>query len=238
MKKDYFLIIDTETTQNEMVVDFGAVVVDRKGTIHAQLGAIIKGIFGKYPLFFDSSAPRSALWSSTNADKREQKYHDMVELGLRSVVSVDDINIWLESVADKFDPILTAYNLPFDVDKCRKTNIDLNMFNQRFCLWRASVAKWASTRIYRNFVVANHAFNAPTAKGNMSFKTNAEIMARFVLGDAEYPDEPHTALEDVIDYEMPILLRLVRNMKKVDYMNPDLTFDWKSVQVKDHFRSI
>lgn len=237
MKKDYFLIIDTETNQNGTVADFGAIVVDRKGVIHDQIGAVVSDTFGKSPLFFDSSAPADALWSSAGAKRRATKYTEMIDLGIRELQTVEEINNWLEIVSDEYDPILTAYNLAFDTEKCRNTNINLNLFSQRFCLWHASVAKWATTKIYRNFVVKVHAFNAPTRFGNMSFKTNAEIMARFVLGDPDLADEPHTALEDVIDYEMPILLRLVRNMKKADYMNPDLTFNWRSVQVRDHFRS-
>ena len=33
-KRDYFLIVDTETTQTDMVADFGAIICDRKGNIY------------------------------------------------------------------------------------------------------------------------------------------------------------------------------------------------------------
>lgn len=71
----------------------------------------------------------------------------------------------------------------------------------------------------------------------MSFKTNAEIMARFILNDPDLPDEPHTAIEDVIGYELPILQRLVNTTAKKDYLNPELSFDWRKVQVRDHFKA-
>jgi len=40
MKKDYYLIIDTETTMNDKVADFGAVVIDRQGNIQTQCGVL------------------------------------------------------------------------------------------------------------------------------------------------------------------------------------------------------
>lgn len=232
-KKDYFLIVDTETTMEETVADFGAVVVDRNGTIHAQCAVLVRGVFGIAPLFY--IAGDNGIWGKQGKDRRFDAYNAMVENGSRMIASVAAINVWLAKVQGAYNPILTAYNLPFDSDKCQKTGIDLTMFSQRFCLWRAAFTKWALSKQYRNFALSVHAFNPPTKFGNMSYKTNAEVMARFVLGDADLPDEPHTAIEDVIGYELPILQRLVRTTKKKDYMNPDLSFDWRKVQVKDHF---
>ena len=77
----------------------------------------------------------------------------------------------------KYNPILTAYNLPFDLNKCQNTGIDLTMFSQRFDLWTASFNKWALTNKYKTFALENHAFNNRTALGNMTYQTNAEIMA-------------------------------------------------------------
>ena len=39
--KHYYLIVDTETTRRDTVADFGAVVVDRKGKIVDQFGALV-----------------------------------------------------------------------------------------------------------------------------------------------------------------------------------------------------
>lgn len=234
-KKDYYLIVDTETTMTEKVADFGAVVVDKHGEIQAQCSVLVRGVFGIDPLFYIAGENENTLWSKQGKDRRFTAYNEMVENGSRMIASVAAINRWLERVAGKFDPILTAYNLPFDVDKCNKTGIDLNMFTKRFCLWRAAFNKWALSKRYRNFVLSVHAFNAPTKLGNMSFKTNAEVMTRFITNQPDLPDEPHTAIEDVIGYELPILIQLVRTTKKRDFMNPELAFDWKKVQVKNHF---
>jgi hypothetical protein len=69
----------------------------------------------------------------------------------------------------------------------------------------------------------------------MSYRTNAETMARFVLGDPGIPDEPHTALEDVIDYELPILRAVVKGNKREKWLNPT-PWNWRELQVKNHFK--
>ena len=83
-KKQHFLIIDTETTQDNLVADFGAVICDRKGRIQTQCAVMVDGIFTdshNHPLFFDSSAKSDALWSRKGADRRYAKYQEMVTDG-------------------------------------------------------------------------------------------------------------------------------------------------------------
>jgi hypothetical protein len=234
-KKHYYLIVDTETTMDEKVADFGAVIIDRKGAIQAQCGILINGIYNdreNHPLFFNEYS--GDLWSRKSLDRRYNNYSEMLGNGTRMLASVPAINAWLTKAALKYSPTLTAYNLSFDLGKCVNTGIDLSIFADRFCLWHASFNKWAFTKDYRNFALQMHAFNAPTKLQNMSFKTNAETMARYVLSDPTMPDEPHTALEDAIYYELPILSKLVQTTKRNVFLNP-VAFDWRKVQVKDWF---
>ena len=236
-KKQFFLIVDTETTQDQLVADFGAVICDRQGRIYSQCGVLVAGIFNapkSHPLFFDSTQPAGALWSRADADRRYAKYYKMLKSGSRVLGSVAAINKWLANVMGKYDPILTAYNLPFDASKCLNTEIDLTMFSQRFCLWAAAYTKWANSKNYKNFVLQVHGFNTPTKLGNMTYQTNAEIMTRFISGDPDLPDEPHTALEDIIFYELIILKAYLKGTKKADLFDLD-PYNWRSVQVKDHF---
>lgn len=236
-KRDYFLVVDTETTQDDKVADIGCIVTDRKGVIYNQMAVLTNGIYtdmANHPLFFTSD--KTGIWSKKGQDNRYSIYQTMVENGTRMIASVAAINIWLAKIKEKYDPILTAYNLTFDQGKCANTGIDLVQFDKNFCLWHAAFNKWAHTKNYRNFVLQVHAFNKPTDLGNMSYKTNAETMARFVLGDMNLPDEPHTALEDAVYYELPILLKLVNTTKKRVYMEPK-TFNWRKVQVKDWYQA-
>lgn len=233
-KKDYFCLADTETTMDDTVADFGAIICDRKGRIYASCSVLIAGVFGISPLFYIASENEENLWSKQGKDRRYDTYLEMIEQGTRQIASVAAVNRWLSKAVGMYDPILTAYNLAFDVGKCRNTKIDLTMFTRRFCLMKAAQHKWGRSKAYKNFVLTVHAFNPPTALGNMAYKTNAETMARFVLDSPDLEDEPHCALEDVIDYELPILVKLVNSTKKKVWMNPQGT-SWQGVQVKDHF---
>lgn len=237
--KNYFLIVDTETTQDNLVADFGAIVCDKKGNIVAQCGVLVNGIYNdtaNHPLFFTSDP--AGIWSKKGQDKRYNMYSNMLENGSRMLASVAAINKWLARVHDQFAPVLTAYNLPFDLNKCNNTGIDLALFNRQFCLWAGAYNTWAHTKNYRNMALQLHAFNAPTQYGNMTFKTNAETMARFVMNNANMPDEPHTALEDARDYELPILKALlaVKGNSVAKLLNPEAgSYNWRNCQVRDWF---
>lgn len=229
-KKDYFLIVDTETTNDGNVFDFGAIVCDKKGNVYQEIGVVVAE-FKDDELFWDGDA---GFFGRSTLQARTDKYSEMIKNGSRMVASVAAINRWLEKVNAKYEPILTAYNISFDTGKCLNSGIDLAMFNKRFCLWHASFTKWATKKAYKNFIVKNHYFNKPTKFGNMTYSTNAETMARFITNNPMMEDEPHTALEDAKLYEMPILIKLVNTTAKKVYMNPE-SFDWRKIQVKNHF---
>lgn len=233
-RKKFFLIVDTETTQSERVADLGAIIADKQGNIHASMGVLVREFFldkEKHPLFYSHDA--DPLWGKAGLPKRYANYDEMLNSGSRMLASVPAINRWLAKAATQFDPILTAYNLAFDAGKCRNSGIDLDLFDNRFCLWHAAYTKWAKTKAYRRFILENHLFNPPTKAGNMSYTTKADYMAQFILGP-DLPPEPHTALEDARDYELPILKALVKNTKPKEYMNPE-PFNWRELQVRDNF---
>ncbi len=194
-KKDFHFILDTETTQDGLVADFAGIVTDKKGNIHTQCAVLVHDVYdnpAEHPLFFTSDP--DGIWSKKGQDKRYAKYTKMLESGSRMLASVNAINRWLENIKGKYNPYMTAYNLPFDLDKCKNTEIDLTPFGaKKFCLWSAAQAKWGNSKKYKNFVLEQHGFNAPTDLGNMTYKTNAEIMARFVLGQPDLEDETHPA---------------------------------------------
>jgi len=235
-KKKFFLIVDTETTQTDKVADFGAVICDRQGKVHQSMGVLTREFYAHprlHPLFH-IYGDAGDLWSKANLPARYARYDAMVENGSRMVATVPAINRWLAKAAATYRPTLTAYNLAFDAGKCQNSDIDLSLFPERFCLWHAAAQKWGQSRPYLQFILDTVGFNPPTAKGNMSYLTNAEVMARFVTGD-NLPPEPHTALEDALGYELPILKALIANEKKARYMNP-VAYSWRDYQVKDKFK--
>jgi hypothetical protein len=231
-RKQFFLIIDTETTQKDTVADFAAVVVDRLGTIHAQCAVLVNGHYGTHELFHHV-AEDGSIWGKKGLELRKQNYVNMLNNGTRMIASIGAINKWLAKAADTYKPVLTGYNLPFDLNKCANTKIDLP-FDDSFCLWQLSVGNLVNTKEYRNFVLQNHLFNTPTELGNMTFQTNAEVMASYLNGSM-LPPEPHTALEDIIGYEIPILKAIVRKKK---FREKAVPYNWRECQVKNHFTAL
>ena len=204
--KHFYLIVDTETNQKNTVADFGAVIVTKQGAIVERFAAMVLNHFGKIPLFSDPSAPESALWSEQSAQRREKNYYSMLESGERSVASVALINQWLVRVNAQYSPVLTAYNISFDLGKCRNTRIDLGIFKQSFCLMKAAKRKIGTLAEYHEFCYENDFL---TKKKRIP-STTADTMAKFILG-VSLEDEPHTALEDAQFYEAPILVNILES---------------------------
>lgn len=229
-KKQYFIILDTETTIDQTVADIGAIVVDRQGKIYAELSVLIAGHFGVKSLFYDINADN--IWSLTGLKRRTENYQKMLETGSRSLASVNAVNRWLDKAIAVYNPILTAYNLPFDLNKCENTGIDLAGFSDRFCLWSASLGSICQTRKYKQFCLNNHFFTNRTGLGNMSVKTSAETVFSFITGD--FTPEPHTALEDAKLFELPILLKVLKVRK---WRSKLIAYNWRDQQVKDYYKS-
>jgi hypothetical protein len=227
-KKQFWCVVDTETTMEDTVADFAAIIVDRHGKIFASCAVLVKNHYGTFELFHDKKA--NDIWGYEGLLMRKANYVNMLNSGTRMLASAKAINRWLNQAVGKYDPILTAYNLAFDKSKCSNTEIDLGIFSDRFCLWQAAVGSITYTKKYRQFCLDNHLFNAPTEKGNMTYKTKAENVYCFLTGDNT--PEPHTALEDARDFEIPILIRI---LAKRDWKEKMIAYDWNKHQVRDHF---
>ena len=211
--KHFYLIVDTETTTKQTVADFGAVIVTKQGEIVERFGAMVLNHFGKLPLFSDPSAEDSELWSEQSAKRREKDYYSMLETGERSVASVALINQWLVRVNAQYSPVLTAYNVSFDLGKCRNTRINLGIFAERFCLMKAAKRKIGVLAEYQQFCIDRGLLTAKGRKPQMT----ADAMAKFILGDS-LEDEPHTALEDARDYEAAILTHILRDTTRAQLL--------------------
>jgi hypothetical protein len=229
-KKQFFAIVDTETTIDNTVADFACLIVDKQGTIHNQCAVLIAEQFNNSELFYIPGSKSD--WSIDYAKQKRAGYNQMIASGHRMLASVAAVNTWIAKAIGKYDPVLTAYNLAFDADKCGNTAIDLSAFTNRFCLWQASIGNICNSKRYRQFALDNHAFNKVTEHGNMTFKTNAEIVCGYVTGD--FKTEPHTALEDARDFELPILQKIVN---RKNWQSKIVPYNWKNFQVKDNFQA-
>ena len=211
--RHYYLIVDTETTQRGTVADFGAVLITKQGEIIERFGAMVLNHFGSLPLFSDPTAPDSALWSEQSAKRREKDYYSMLDTGERSISSVGLINQWLAGINARYAPVLTAYNIAFDLGKCRNTRIDLGIFAQSFCLMKAAKRQIGTLAEYHEFCNANGLLTAKLRNPSMT----ADTMAKFIFGTS-LEDEPHTALEDAQFYEAPILTKILESVTRKQLM--------------------
>ena len=211
--KHFYLIVDTETTTKQTVADFGAVIVDRQGQIIDQFGAMVLGHFGKFDLFYDPSASDSAFWSAQSGKRRSKNYDQMLETGERSISSVALINQWLAATNARYNPVLTAYNISFDLGKCSNTRINLGIFNQKFCLMKAAKRDIGVLADYQQFCFDNGLLTAKLKRPQMT----ADSMAKYISG-ADLADEPHTALEDARDYEALILAYILKTKTRKQLM--------------------
>jgi len=198
-------LVDTETTMQNNVADFGAVIADLStGEILDQIGSLIYGQFNRAELWFDYRADPNSFWSAQNTRARRKQYKKRIANGSRSIASPALINIWLAKNCGRYNPAVTAYNLPFDSSKCDRTGINLGMFSRSFCLLKAARATYMQDSKFIKFCYDNDAL---TKTGRPSF--TADNVSHFLLGDSLDP-EPHTALEDARDYELPIALDLYK----------------------------
>lgn len=231
--KQFYLLADTETTINQHVSDFGAAVFDKQGNIFEHCAVLVND-FKHEPLFHDKNSSHE-LWNLRGLANRTKRNQDMLESGERSMASVNAINRWLERVHAKYGNIaMTAYNLPFDVDKMNKSNINAAMFTNRFCLWQLAIGHFAGSKKYRQFVLDNHYFTNKSQKvGAITMLTNAEVMSEFLTGVKAA--EPHTAYEDIINHEAHILHAIVN---KKNWRDKETPYSYRDFQLKANFIAI
>ena len=224
-QKQYFFLADTETTIDDTVADFAGVIVDRKGKIYNQIAVLVSGEFGTKKLFYDVNSSES-IWQLAGLERRNKRYEQMLNSGERMLASVSAINRWIEKAQAAYpNLIFTAYNSSFDIGKMNNTGITTSGFADIFCLWRASVNKVSSDKRY-----IEHCINRKWLTAKLNFKTSAEPMAEYALG-RELPPEPHTALEDVLEYELPILLWLIKNKSYKKYSQNG--YNWREWQLQN-----
>jgi len=206
--KHYYLIVDTETTKNRTVADFGAVLCDKQGRAYVGCKVLVSNHFDKMELWFNPQADSDDFWSYDNLPTRRTYYREMMENGQRSLASIHYINNWLNKIAGTYDPILTAYNLPFDRGACRNTGIDLSVFSDDFCLYKAARRHWKNVPQYAEWALRK---GYVTATGNAQY--SADSISHWILGE-NVPPEPHTAFEDAHEYERPILKSMLKRYNR------------------------
>lgn len=225
-RKQLFFIVDTETTEIDTIADFAGIIVDRRGVIYNQIAVLVAGHYGKFKLFHDKNS-NEEIWTLKGLKRRNEMYVKMLESGQRMMAAPQAINTWIARAKLTYPGLIfTAYNETFDLGKMRNTSIDAE-YEQSFCMMKAAQNEVKGNKKYTQHCIDRKWF---TAKLNM--RTNAEAMAEFVLG-GELPPEPHTALEDILEYELPIFRWLMKRKSWKKYREV-AGYNWREWQMKNH----
>src|SRR5665647_742963 len=99
-KKQFFAILDTETTMENTVADFGIIIVDREGKIFNQCAVLLQGHYGNFELFHDKAA--NDIWGYGGLEKRKANYVKMLDSGVRMLASVNAVNKWINQAIGKY----------------------------------------------------------------------------------------------------------------------------------------
>ena len=195
MKKEYFIVLDTETAnsvEQPLPYDIGWVVTDRYGNIYEHHSYVIYEIF---------CGERELMKTAYYADKIP-KYEEDLKEGRRELRGFWTVRKkFMEDVKAYDIKKIGAYNMNFDK---RALNNDIRYISKSwarwffpygiefFCIWHMACTCILNRKSYFKFAEEN---NLISEAGNL--KTSAEACYQYLIKDADF-EESHTGLEDVL----------------------------------------
>ena len=216
-RKNYYLIVDTETanTNNDnmsdpLVYDIGGAIVDKKGTVYETFSFVISDVF--YGM-------TDIMTSAYYADKIPM-YKEQIKNGSRKVVTYFTAKKYVADLCKAWNvKSIIAHNMYFDYKATNQTQRYLTKSKYRYFfpygieLWdtqkmahdtickQKSYIEWCE----RNGFMTRHKKPRPQEK--------AETIYRYLIGDVDFI-ESHTGLEDVM-IEKEIFAHCIRQHKKM-----------------------
>ena len=211
-RKKYIMVLDTETTNNNMeskfndglVYDIGFTIADKKGNIYAKRSYAVKEIFdwkelmdtayykNKLPKYYEKLAKgemkKETIWNIRKAIKTAMEYFNITE-------------VW-------------AFNANFDLTTLNNTVRYLSgsgcryffKYGTEICdIWHVACQTLGLQKTFQWENVRND-------KGNLI--TNAERMFGYIIQDETFEEE-HTGLADA-EIETKILARCLASHKSID----------------------
>lgn len=224
MKKEYFIILDTETAnslEQPLPYDLGWVVTDRQGNIYESRSYVIFEIF---------YGERDLMETAYYAEKLPQ-YHADIKAGKRKCTSIWSVRKAFREDMERYNiKKVGAYNMFFDM---KALNNDMRYITKSFarwffpygteffCIWNMACTCLMNRPTFIKFAEKN---GFMSEKGNI--QTSAEVCYRYITKDAEFI-ESHTGLEDVL-IETAIMAHCYRQHKPFESKpNPGC---WQVVQ--------
>ncbi len=212
MKKNYYIILDTETAnsvEQPLPYDFGWAVIDRKGNIYKKYSYVIYEIY----------CEQKELMKTAYYAKKLPQYEKEIREGKRKIVSIWTTRKEFIKCMKEFNTnIVCAYNMGFDK---RALNNDIRYISKSWlrwffpretefkCIWHMACTCVMNRPSYIKFAEEEGLISEA---GNV--KTSAEACYRYIKGDITF-EESHTGLEDCL-IEAEIMAFCFRQHKKFD----------------------
>lgn len=216
-RKNYYLIIDTETMNgdasdksNTLMYDLGMGVIDKQGHFYEKYSFVIKETF---------FGMHEVMESAYYANKIPQYFKDMWD-GKRKPVDLVEAMQTARYLLEKYDCVaVVAHNAYFDYCSTNNTTRYITKSAKRYFFPYGTIfydtLKMATDTIckqksYKTFCEAN---GYMTAHKNPRPRATAEILYRYITGNRDFT-ESHTGAED-IEIEAQIFARCFRQHKKM-----------------------
>ena len=212
-KKEYFLIIDTETANDidqPLPYDIGYAICDRQGNIYLARSFVVAEIFLDY---------QDLMQSAYYAEKIPQYWED-IKKGIRKVAPILKIRKQLHADMKEYNvKTVGAYNMGFDKKAlnnvtryCSKSFVRwfFPYGTEYICIWHMACQVLMDSMNYVRFCHKNGLVKEET--GNIM--TSAETCYKYIKNKVDFIEE-HTGLEDV-RIEIEILAKCFKTHKKMD----------------------
>lgn len=211
-RKKYIMVLDTETTNNNMeskfndglVYDIGFTIADKKGNVYAKRSYAVKEIFDWEELM-DTAYYKNKL----------PKYYEKLENGEMKKETIWNIRKAIKTAMEYFNITeVWAFNANFDLTTLNNTVRYLSgsgcryffKYGTQICdIWHVACQTLGLQKTFQWENVRNE-------KGNLI--TNAERMFGYIIQDETFEEE-HTGLADA-EIETKILARCLASHKSID----------------------
>ena len=211
-RKKYIMVLDVETTNNDMtskfndglVYDIGFGIYDLKGNVYCERSYCIKEILE------DKSLMNSAYYK-----EKLPKYYEELKQGKREIKTALQTRKIIKQAIEYFNiKEVYAYNANFDNTTLNNTiRYITNSFVRWFlpyginvyCIWHIACQVLGTQKTFQFENVRNE---------NGNLKTSAERMFAYISQNEEFEEE-HIGISDV-RIEKEILIRCFKSHKKID----------------------
>lgn len=193
MEKEFFVVLDTETTNSiddPLAYDVGFAVVNDEGRVFEAYSFVVAEVF------LDKELMESAYFK-----EKIPMYWEDIKAGRRTLAKLSTISRTLARIMKKYDTnIICAHNARFDYRSTNTTQRFLTSSKYRY-FFPYGVKIWDTLKMSRkafdDLQYDEFCYNNNYITKNGRKRYTAEILYRFITNNIDF-EESHTGLEDVL----------------------------------------